>query len=45
MVMLFPMAAGVPVLGVVTAADIPTSEASPQMDPGIAHLDALLANL
>jgi hypothetical protein len=37
------MFSGMLVFGTVTAADVATSKAKPQMDPGIAHFEALLA--
>jgi hypothetical protein len=37
--------AGVPVLGVIAAADVAADHAQPQMDPGVAQRQALLAPL
>jgi hypothetical protein len=36
---------GVLVLGGIAAGDVATFHAQPQMDPGVAHLDALFADV
>lgn len=39
------MLGGVPVLGIVTATNVPTSQANTQVDPAIARLQAVFATL
>jgi hypothetical protein len=36
------MLGGVPILGIVAAADVSARQTQPQMDPHIAHLETLL---
>ncbi len=43
--MLFPVLAGVTVLGVVAAPHLTTLEASSQVDPGVTHFYTLFAHL